>query len=321
MIDGAIGQAGFVEIDDERLRRAEAKLLLWRLDQIPGPVSGNKTFKLLPGLDEALRHGASGVASFGGAWSNHLHALASVGKARNLKTLGLVRGDADAPRSAMLQDVVAWGMTLHFLSRSDYRQRFNPEFLAQLQAQFPHYYWLPEGGSNLAGVRGCAALGEALSDVLQDGDIVALPCGTGGTLAGLLSGLSVGPEPEMRIVGYAALKGADFLEADVRRWQAELGACSPIWSVDHRFHGGGYGKCSRELKAFILDFYQCHQVALDPIYNGKMLWGIYQQLAAGEFNGKRIIALHTGGVQGLRGYPDLFANMTQMGFKSLQERL
>lgn len=322
-IDDTATQLTFTPIADDALRRAGARLLLWRLDQIPGAVSGNKTFKLSPGIAEALDRGSSGLASFGGIWSNHLHTLAAAGKAQGFKTLGIVRGDdrekAEGLPSAMLADAQSWGMQLHFVSRSDYRCRHDAEFVSHLQAQYPDYHWLPEGGSNLAGIRGCAALGRALADKLETGDLIALPCGTGGTLAGLRSGLA---SDDAELVGYSVLKGADFLEGDIRRWSAEAkaSAFAPRWKVEHRFHGGGYGKCHRELKAFIVDFYRRHRVALDPVYSGKMLWGIYQQLAAGELDGRRIVALHTGGLQGLRGYPDLLAEMTQMGFQGLQQR-
>jgi 1-aminocyclopropane-1-carboxylate deaminase len=318
LINAVIECAKFTELYDETLRRANSRLWLWRLDQIPSVINGNKAFKLLPGLAEAQDRGFSGVASFGGAWSNHLHVLAAAGRLHNLKTLGFVRGDSDAPPSAMLVDAVSLGMSLHFLSRSDYRQRHDPGFLKQLQAKFPDYHWLPEGGSNLAGVRGCSVLGEALSGMLEDGDIVALPCGTGGTMAGLISGLAAADGLDLRVVGYSALKGANFLDVEIRRWLVELDSGATAWSLEHRFHGGGYGKCNGELSAFILDFYRRHRIALDPVYNAKMLWGIYRQLAAGEFDGRRIIALHTGGVQGLRGYPALLADMTQVGFESLQ---
>lgn len=321
MIDATPEQADFTEIEDSALHRAGARLLLWRLDQIPGVVSGNKFYKLLPGIAEALDARAVGVASFGGAWSNHLHALAAAGKHFSLKTLGCVRGEAHVARSAMLNDAARWGMTLHFLSRSEYRQRHDARLIERLQAQYPGYHWLPEGGGNLAGVQGCAVLGRALKDRLQAGDVVAVPCGTGGTFAGLLSGLGAGGGSVVTPVGYSVLKGADFLEAGIQRWLQELPGAAPRWSIEHRYHGGGYGKCPRELQTFILDFYRCHRIALDPVYSGKMLWGIYRQLAAGEFDGRRIIALHTGGIQGLRGYPELLAEMTQMGFEGLQEGL
>lgn len=313
-------QPAFTTIHDEILDRAGAQLRLYRLDHIPGALNGNKAFKLMPAVTEALRNNAFGLASFGGAWSNHLHALAAAGRAYGLKTLGVVRGDAHAPPGAMLEDAGRWGMNLHFVSRSEYRQRRDPDFLAQLQARFPGYCWLPEGGSDLAGVQSCAALGRALNNRLETGEMIILPCGTGGTLAGLLAGLAGGASG-VQVVGYSALKRAGFLEADIRQWHAalEVTAALPGWRIEQRFHGGGYGKCNSDLQAFIAGFYRRHGVALDPVYNGKMLWGVYRQLAAGELQGKRITALHTGGLQGLRGYPDLLAQMTQMGFEGLQQ--
>lgn len=315
-----VEQPVFTPLDDNVLHQAGATLLIWRLDQIPGVLSGNKVFKLRPGIAEGLRKQAGGLASFGGAWSNHLHALAAAGRDYTIDTLGVVRGDAAAPPSAMLLDAMRWGMRLHFLSRTDYRHRRDPGFLAELQAQYPGYHWLPEGGSDLAGVRGCEELGQALSGYINEGDVVAVPVGSGGTIAGLLAGLGGAGGPAIDVVGYSALKGADFLETDIRQWLRELSAnaAGVSWKIEHRFHGGGYGKCAPDLQRFIVGFYQQHGIALDPVYNGKMLWGLYQQLAAGELKGRRIIALHTGGLQGLRGYPALFAEMTQMGFQGLQ---
>ncbi len=303
-------------LTDATLSSAGIELVLWRLDRIPGPASGNKAFKLLPAIAEAHSRGAQGIASFGGAWSNHLHTLALAGKQSGLKTLGLVRGDAEVAPSVMLRDAMARGMEIQFLSRNDYRRRHDRKFLAELQAEYPDYYWVPEGGSDELGVQACTALGEMLDGRrLGRNDLVTVPCGTGGTLAGLVAGL---PEHcQAEVVGYSALKGASFLESDVAAWQSRLKGVFRHWSIEHRFHGGGYGKCNEPLQDFILGFYQRHGIALDPVYNGKMLWGIYQQTAAAELKDRRIIALHTGGVQGLRGYPALFAKMTEMGLQSL----
>nr|WP_246386491.1 pyridoxal-phosphate dependent enzyme [Litorivivens lipolytica] len=306
-------------MQDERL--GNTRLWICRLDLLAGPATGNKWFKLLPNLRYAQSQGIRRVASFGGVWSNHLDALARAGAAFGLSTVGFVRGYADQPLTPMLRDARAQGMELVFLSRSDYRRRNDPQFLASLCSQYPETYWVPEGGSNCQGVAGCRLLGEELGEELgklavsNQIDKVALACGTGGSLAGIAQGLA--ECGAAKAVGYAVLKPGDFLREAVREYQQQAGGVRDNWSIVTDYHGGGYARCGPELQQFIEDFYLRHKIPLDPLYTGKLMWGLFQDIALGKYAGEGVLALHTGGLQGLRGYPDLLANLTEMGFQGL----
>lgn len=303
-------------VSDERL--GNVTLSLCRLDLIAGPVGGNKCFKLLPNLQQARALGYRKVASFGGAWSNHLDALARGGAALGLGTLGFVRGDDGQALTPMLRDAKECGMELVFLSRADYRLRGDGQFLKFLAEQYPDAYWIPEGGSNATGVSGCIELGRELAELAAEHAFycVALPCGTGGTLAGVARGLEAAGSAA-QAVGYSVLKPGDFLHEAVGEFQAACGA-SDNWSVVTPHHGGGYARCPQALADFIEDFYRRHGIALDPVYSGKLMWGLFRDIEAGAYSGKSVLALHTGGLQGLRGYPALLANLAEMGFQGLQ---
>ncbi len=318
------GCAGFIDsalmlqqIFDERFARAGVPLYLWRLDQLPGVLAGNKYYKLSSNLDHAVAAGRLRVASFGGAWSNHLHALARAGQARGLKTLGLVRADASTALTPMLEDARRWGMEFIFLSRSDYRRRHDPGFLISLSGDWPDTFWVPEGGSNALGVTGCVSLGREIARALPDRDlIVALACGTGGTLAGVAAGL--GAKAQVQVCGYPMVKGG-FYQSAVEEHLRSAGLCADNWAIVEDVAMGGYGTCSPELARFIVDFYRRHQVVLEPVYTGKLLYALLQQVQAGEFQGRSLLALHTGGLQGLRGYPALLADLAEVGFQGLEE--
>ena len=118
-------------------------------------------------------------------------------------------------------------------------------------------------------------------------------------------------------MGYSVLKPGDFLRESVGEFQAACGE-SDNWSVVTTHHGGGYARCPQALADFIEDFYRRHGIALDPVYSGKLIRGMFRDIAACAYSGKSVLALHTGGLQGLRGYPALLANLTEMGFQGLQ---
>lgn len=306
-------------LHDERFALAGVSLSLWRLDRLSGVLAGNKYYKLGENLRKARAAGVTRVASFGGAWSNHLHALAQAGSAFDIETLGLVRADSDAPLTATLEDARRWGMQFRFLSRSDYRRRHNAEYMAELSLAYPDTWWVPEGGSNPDGVAGCAVLGREMAAGLPPGDIaVALACGTGGTLAGVAAGLATDTAAcrKTHVYGYPMVKGS-FYPRTVRDLLRHSGLEADNWSMEEGAVDERYGSCSPALAAFICDFYERHQIALEPVYTGKLLFTLYQQVQSGRWRGQHLVALHTGGLQGLRGYPNLLADLAQMGFEGL----
>ena len=266
---------------------------------------GNKYYKLKYNLEFAREQGYTTLASFGGAWSNHLAALAQVGAAQGFSTVGIVRGERPVKLSMMLLDAEAQGMQLQFISRGDYRHRHEPEFLAALQGRLTNCLVIPEGGTNGLAVRGTAEIVDEVASLSPAADLIVLPVGTGGTLAGIAAALP----PGVKVLGISVLKGTGAesgLEADVEALIAATSPPSPLarnWSIDHRFHCGGYAKCPTYLQDFILGWQRRHGMLLDPVYTGKLFYGLSQMLAQGEINADtRIVALHTGGEQGRRGY-------------------
>jgi 1-aminocyclopropane-1-carboxylate deaminase len=275
-----------------------ADVSVLRLDLCGGVAPGNKTFKLEHNLHRARSQGVNRLLSFGGAWSNHLHALAAVGAERGFETIGIVRGEMSATPSAMLLDAQAWGMRLEYVSRQDYRRRSEPDYLLELEHKYGPCLIIPEGAANVAGAVGCAHIAKLLLQADELAAVVVLPVGTGTTLAGLASALL----PDIQVLGISVLKGAYDLDSGVAKMLQQLApGATASWQILHNYHCGGYAKVSEDLKAFILAFESVHQIPLDPIYTGKALYGIHQMLLRGD-KLERCIFVHTGGLQGRRGF-------------------
>ncbi|RVU17269.1 pyridoxal-phosphate dependent enzyme [Streptomyces antnestii] len=284
-------------VDDDRFHRHGVRLLLKRDDLIHPDLPGNKWRKLAPNLAATTAAGHRTLLTFGGAYSNHLRATAAAGRLLGLGTIGVVRGQelAERPLNASLARCVADGMRLHFVDRATYREKRDPATLARiLRAVAPPDgppetpYVVPEGGSNTAAVRGCVALGHELR---QAADVVGVACGTGGTLAGLAAGLAAG----QRALGIPVLRGG-FLGDEIRTLQEEaFGARRGDWSLDERFHCGGYGRTTPALLAFAEDFEQRHGVPIERLYVAKLLHGLLTLTEEGAFPpGTRVAAVITG---------------------------
>ncbi|MEV7420101.1 pyridoxal-phosphate dependent enzyme [Streptomyces sp. NPDC089919] len=278
--------------EDGRFARHGVTLLLKRDDLIHPDLPGNKWRKLSLNLTAAAEQGRDTLVTFGGAYSNHLRATAAAGRLLGFATVGIVRGEelAGRPLNPSLERCAADGMRLHFVDRGRYRRKAEPAVLAGLLAEAgaAGAYVVPEGGSNAPAVRGCEALGRELRDAA---DVVAVACGTGGTLAGLAAGLA----PAQRALGVPVLKGG-FLDAEVRRLQTEAyGAPRGAWSLDDRFHFGGYARTPAELVAFAEDFEARHGLAVERIYVAKLLYALTALTAEGAFpRGTRLAAVVTG---------------------------
>ncbi|MCX2982310.1 pyridoxal-phosphate dependent enzyme [Halieaceae bacterium IMCC14734] len=274
-----------------------------RLDLLNAPASGNKFYKLQHYLT-ALEPGQT-LVSFGGAWSNHIHALAAVGHARGFPTVGIIRGDANAPLSATLQDAKRWGMQLEFVSRGDYRRRHDPVWLAAWQQRLGHCLMVPEGGAGLDGAKGCGAIADLIMEHYAAAELVGLAAGTGCTLAGLAAALPA----DKQVLGVVVLKGAgEQLRSDIGGWIAGQGGVGCHWHLEEDYHGGGYARCDPKLAEFIEEFEQVQGIPLEPVYTGKLMYALYQMIANGRLNpATRVLALHTGGLQGRRGFPQLGA--------------
>ncbi|GAB1327636.1 1-aminocyclopropane-1-carboxylate deaminase/D-cysteine desulfhydrase [Streptomyces sennicomposti] len=282
------------ELADDRFTRRGLRLLLKRDDLIHPELVGNKWRKLAPNLEAAA---GRTVVTFGGAYSNHLRATAAAGRLLGLPTVGVVRGHelAGRPLNPSLARCAADGMRLHFVERSTYRRKAEPETLAALLeavgARDAHV--VPEGGSNALAVRGCRALGAELG---AHADVAAVACGTGGTLAGLAAGLP----PGRRALGVPVLKGG-FLGEEIQALQQEaFGARRGTWSLDERFHFGGYARTTPELEAFAADFSARHGVPVERLYVAKLLYALVALAAEDAFpRGTTVAAVVTG-----RPFPD-----------------
>ncbi|MFI9249591.1 1-aminocyclopropane-1-carboxylate deaminase/D-cysteine desulfhydrase [Streptomyces sp. NPDC053069] len=277
------------EVRDERFGRHGLQLLLKRDDLIHPDLIGNKWRKLVPNVEAAR---GRPLVTFGGAYSNHLRATAAAGRLLGLPTTGVVRGEelAGRPLNPSLARCAADGMRLHFVGRSAYRRKTEPETLAAIlrAAGAEEAYVVPEGGSNSAAVHGCRALG---GELRGHADVVAVACGTGGTLAGLAAGLAAG----QRALGIPVLKGG-FLEGEVRSLQERaFGARTGSWSLDERFHFGGYARTTPGLHAFAEDFEDRHGLPVERLYVAKLLYGLVSLAGEGAFaRGTTIAAVVTG---------------------------
>ena len=292
-LSAGFGHSELTPIHDDKLHQQQLKLYIKRDDLLHPVVSGNKWRKLKYILDHALKLGASTLISMGGAYSNHLHALAFVGKSLGMKTIGYVRGEPPKPLNPTLSDLLDWGMELRFVSRSAYRQLRQYKHYNSLPDQLPDQYWIPEGGASDLALQGVS---EIVDEIDIKFDHLWVACGTATTLAGLL-----GKAPaNCQISGIAALKGAGFLADEVK--QILLNQPIPCqWRILLDYHFGGFAKSTLELQQFIKQFEAGHDIPLEPIYTGKLLYAVFDMLDKGYFNpGQSIIVLHTGGLQGAR---------------------
>lgn len=286
-------------ISEPFLQDRNITLYLKREDLLHPHISGNKWRKLKYNLQEAGKQRKTTLLTFGGAYSNHIAAVASAGKEFNFNTMGFIRGEAHESLNPTLTFAQARGMHLQYLSRETYRQKQDPAFIDQLQVEHPDAYILPEGGTNALAVKGCT---EIIKDIPVPFDYVCCACGTGGTLAGVIAGL----QGANQAIGFAALKGGKFLINDIAGLLiAYHQQHYTNWQLQTGYHFGGYAKVKPDLINFIKTFKATHQVQLDPIYTGKMMYGIYDLVQKDFFRpGSTIIALHTGGLQGLAGFKE-----------------
>lgn len=285
------------EIYDPLLDHHGVRLLIKRSDLVHPTISGNKWYKLKYNLLAARQQGYQALLSFGGAYSNHIHALAAAGHAYGFNTIGMIRGEAYQPLNPTLQFAVDHGMALHYLNRVDYRLKESVLFVEQLQQRFGEFYLLPEGGTNELAVQGCR---ELLADVVEPFDLVACACGTGGSFAGLVAALN----GTHQALGVAVLKGAEFLRDAVQQWVLQSTRQQfDNWQIESDYHHGGYAKTTPELLAFMQDFEQLHGIPLDPVYTGKLFFALYALVKQQHFaRGTTLLAIHSGGLQGRAGF-------------------
>lgn len=262
-----------------------------REDVLHSEISGNKFRKLKYNLTEAQDLGFTKLLTFGGAYSNHIAAVAAAGKVFGFETIGVIRGEeleAKYLENPTLKKASENGMQFEFVTRTQYRDKNNVAFLDQLNNKFGAFYLIPEGGTNALAVKGCE---EILTDNDEIFDFICCAVGTGGTISGIINSL----KPHQKAIGFPALKG-DFLQEDIKKY-----AKNSQWNLVTNYHFGGYAKINDELKQFMKQFFKKYLISLDPIYTSKTFFGVISLISKGYFKpDSKILLIHTGGLQGLQ---------------------
>lgn len=267
-------------------------LSIKREDELHPIISGNKFRKLKYNIEEAKNLSKKKILTFGGAFSNHILAVAGAGKEFGFETIGIIRGEelsGKISENPTLKLAEQLGMKFDFVSRTTYRLKETKSFIAELKEKFGDFYLLPEGGTNSLAVKGCE---EIVSNLDLEYTHICSAVGTGGTISGIING----SENKHKIIGFSSLKG-DFLQKDIAKF-----ANKENWLINCNYHFGGYGKVTDELIHFINKFYLEQQIPLDPVYTGKMMFGILNLIHNNYFPANsKILAIHTGGLQGIVG--------------------
>ncbi len=301
-------------IQNDLLKSKGITLLIKRDDLIHPQVSGNKWRKLKYNLLAAKAQQQNTLLTFGGAFSNHIYATAAAGKVFGFRTIGLIRGERIEPLNPTLAYAESVGMELHFISRTDYRKKEDATYQKQVRDRFGNFFLIPEGGTNISAIKGCTELVEEVKQQLAElPDYWCAACGTGGTLSGIIAGLN----GQKKVLGFSVLKG-DFHQKDIEGLLYQVSEVSDTfkvsdtfnWQVNTDYHFGGYAKFKPALIDFINTFKKDNNIQLEPIYTGKLFYGIYDLIKNDYFpSGSSIFAVHTGGLQGIAGFNRRFGNL------------
>ena len=283
------------------------ELFVKREDTIHPFVSGNKFRKLKYNIEEAKRQGKETLLTFGGAFSNHIAATAAAGEIAGFKTIGIIRGDElgkdvtkTLAQNKTLKNAFDNGMQFQFVSREVYRNKTSEVFIKHLKKEFGDFYLVPEGGTNALAVQGCE---EILTNEDEKFNYICCAVGTGGTISGLINSA----KEHQEVIGFPALKG-DFLVDEIQPYVKG----NTNWSLQTDYHFGGYGKYTPELIRFINEFKEQTNIPLDPIYTGKLLYGIIDLVSKDMFPvNSKILTIHTGGLQGIDGVNQKLKNKNQ----------
>ena len=284
-----------IKLEDPLFDQKKLEVFIKRDELIHPLISGNKWRKLKYNLLEFKQKNKKHLLSFGGAFSNHLLALAASCSEQDIKGTIIVRGDGPDPNNPTLSLATKMGINIQFTDRTSYKKRHDQDYQQELLEHYKADFLIPEGGTNLLALKGCAEIVDEIDFQLgKPADYITVSAGTGGTAAGLLSQSSAS-----KLQVFPALKG-DFLEADI------LKLCDKNKQnlhVHKTFHFGGYAKHKPELVSFINEFYEQHNILLDPIYTGKMFYGLLAEIREDKYPaGSSIVSIHTGGLQGNLGF-------------------
>lgn len=264
-----------------------------RLDLLHPIVSGNKWFKLQYYLQDAVATGKTTIASFGGAYSNHIVATAFAAKEAGLQSVGYIRGDNSTALSHTLADAKKYGMDLIFVDREQYRRK---EEIIQ-ETNNPAVYWIMEGGYGMLGAKGAADILNEITITPYTHILCAVGTGT------MMSGLVKAALPHQHLIGISALKNnlslADSISALLNKDEARK-----QFSILHDYHFGGYAKHPEALLQFMQQTWLSEELPTDIVYTSKLLFAAKDLVAKNHFApGSRLLLIHSGGLQGNSSLP------------------
>ena len=291
------------EISLPLLKEQGIRLYIKREDLIHPHISGNKWRKLKYNIEEAKKHKHNMLLTYGGAYSNHIAATAAAGKGYNISTVGVIRGEPTFLLNSTLDFAKKCGMKLHYINRAQYREKESNDLLEKLREKYGNFFTVPEGGANKEGVKGCE---EIITEAEKKYDYICCACGTGTTFAGVIRSLS----QQQHAIGFSVLKGENTLTDHIKKW---LHKNQVNWNLNTDYHLGGYAKHNEQLVTFIKQFKKDTGIPLDPIYTGKMVFGVFDLIGKGHFpKNCSILLIHTGGLQGIVGYNDRYGTNIEM---------
>ena len=296
-------------LEHPKLTAADLQLWVKRDDLLVLPKEtdypafcGNKWRKLKYNLYHARAGGYEQLLTFGGAYSNHIAAVAAAGTLFGFSTIGIIRGEPAQKHNPTLAFAKKCGMKLHYVNRSIYRQKDEPDIQEQMTRPFGRCYILPEGGTNALALQGCQEIIHEIETQLSDSPThICVSAGTGGTAAGIIQAT----HPACQILIFPALKGS-FMQQEITPWVSES---KKSWKIIEEYHFGGYAKWKPPLIQWMNTFYDETGIKLDPIYTGKLAFGLFSEIEKGSFSpGSRIVMIHTGGLQGRWGFMERYGS-------------
>lgn len=304
----------------ERLDRLSKKLgkniYIKRDDQTGIEFSGNKIRKLEYCVGEALDKNCDYLITCGGIQSNHCRATAAVAAKLGLGAYLVLRGEEDTPAEGNLFFNKMFGAKIKFVTGDEYKNK-RAEIMEgikkELEKKGHKPYIIPEGASNGVGSLGyITAMEEILKQEEEMGikfDAIVVTVGSGGTYAGLYYGNRIKDNPAT-IYGFNITETNEHFKKIVANLLEEISqytgekivvTLDDINIVDG-YVGRGYAKSRPEEIKFLSYLAKLEGIILDPVYTGKAMYGLVEEIKKGTFNEhENILFIHTGGIFGWSG--------------------
>lgn len=269
------------------LEKNNTHLEVLRLDKLHDIVSGNKWFKLKYYLEDAKRKGYNTIATFGGAFSNHIVATAFACNSAGLKSLGIIRGEQPPVLSPTLQTAKQYGMELEFVNRALYKDE------VVIKKAFKNVYWVSEGGYGNLGALGAKEIVQFSNEPKKYSHLICA-VGTGTMMAGIIKAAG----ENQTVIGISVMKENYSLNEKVKALLSDEEKNKP-WKIEHAFHFGGYAKHPPELIQFMNETWEQHKLPTDIVYTAKTFYGVQQMITNGAIpHYSNVLMIHSGGLQG-----------------------